>query len=46
MNQQTVIHFSMEMGMPIITYGQVFLYIRESDQKFRGWRLLVTECNI
>jgi len=32
-NQQMIIHFTMEMGMLIISLEQSFLYIRKSDQQ-------------
>jgi hypothetical protein len=34
--QQTIIHFSVEMGLLVITWGQTFSYIRESYQQERG----------
>jgi hypothetical protein len=45
MKQQANIHFSMEKGMKIINYVQVFLYIRESCQQLRGLSSLVVGCN-
>jgi hypothetical protein len=35
-NQQMIIHSSMEMGMRAINYGWYFLYIKESYQQLRG----------
>jgi hypothetical protein len=34
--------FSVERRMVIITYGQAYLYIRESCQCLGGWKILVT----
>jgi hypothetical protein len=30
-----IVHFSMEMRMPIINYGQAFSYIRESYHQLK-----------
>jgi hypothetical protein len=46
LNQQTIIHSSMEMGMLIITSGRAFSYIRESYQQLREEDLLVIGCHM
>jgi hypothetical protein len=38
--QQMIIHFPVEMGI-LITHGQAFSYLWESDQHLRGHHLFV-----
>jgi hypothetical protein len=38
--QQMIIHFSMDMGMPIATNGQTSSHKRESHQPLRGEKIL------
>jgi hypothetical protein len=40
---QTIRHFSVEKGIKIISWGQEFLYIKESCQQLRKQSLLVTQ---
>jgi hypothetical protein len=41
-SQQTILHSYMEMGVLIITWGHVFVHMRETDQQLRGFNLLGT----
>jgi hypothetical protein len=36
LNQEAIIHFSLERGMRIMNYGQVFSCIRQSCLQLRG----------
>ena len=43
LNMQTIRHFSVDKGIKIISWGQEFLYIKESYQQLRKQSLLVTQ---
>jgi hypothetical protein len=45
LNGQEIIHYSMEKGMGIISYGQDFSILRISSA-VREWSLLVTGCSV
>jgi hypothetical protein len=42
LNQQAIVHFSMEMRVLIIICGQVCSYIKELGEQIRGWSVLMS----